>query len=688
MDVILERDILGTTVRVTIKELAESVFINKRLPSTKLFDSFNTSGYLGNVEAERTPWVGIVSNTGIGQEAIRYGYGDLFGLTGDRYLNWQMGYMWLNNGSTGVAQSDNVYQRLAGWEQPGFNIFVNSNAPLLQLTNPTNITLYNIMYFETREKQDAFINGYRQGNIDTTLIMNYPNERQEDFETSKQYWFYNTVSTYLKDPSGHYTIKQGTKYTRVNFSETDKRLYFTATNSITANYVLKNYSGVECEYSTDGKTWTNVGSMPSSLEGIVKGNLKVGGAVHVGTFSTNIPIFGNNQKGEEYENGNIEVDEADNVDTLSKDDYSPVTPIIKAGDTETQTVLGSGVAMDKMTMFYKMTGSQLANFGATLFNSENADNVIAGTKLLGSDALNSIVGLRYYPFDISKVATTTGTYYVKLGGWDSGCASSGVITSNNGIIDMGSTVIEPPFKSFLDFQNVGLSIYLPYVGTRDIDVKNVFDKNGSGKTLSVKYAVDITTGKCKAMLFANGLMFDSHDGIIARDCPISGVDAQSYNTANRQTQMNMTNANISGKTALLSMGQSSAQVGTNPFGVASNLMGGVGSALSFSATYGDRMAQATQDVVNAKTNLPTYFSGTSGGQLGELEPQYVYLIFSINKTHMPANELEIVGKPSNNSGTISQFYGFLSCDMVKLESLCTNVEKTMIQNLLSNGIYI
>lgn len=559
----------------------------------------------------------------------------------------------------------------------------NTNEFLTALDTPSTVDIYNVLYFADEHDINEFVEKWKDGDIDTSLLLNYgADEESDEYDTSKQYWFYNSVSTYLKDPSGRYTIKQGTTYIKATFDTTDKRLYFTGSDTTRSNLVLKNYEGVSVEYSTDnGASWHNADSLPSNYAYVVKGSKKVGGAVLNGSFSTNIPVFSDNEKGQEYEDGFIDASEADNVDNLSKDEYSPVTPTIKSGQSETVTTLGSGVAMDKMTMFYKLTAGQLATFGATLFNADNADAVATGTKLVGSDALNSIVGLRYYPFDISKVASVSGTYYIKLGSWDSGCASSGVITQNNGVIDMGETVIKPMFNNFLDYTNVSMAIYLPYIGVREVDIKNVL-----GKTLKVQYIVDITTGKCNAMLYSNGLLFDSHEGTIARDCPVSGTDAQSYNTANRQASLSMTNTKISGVQSITSIMGAGLKDGLS--GNVGGVVGDVGKAAAFSKTYGSVYDQAVQDVVNARNNLPTYFNGSSGGQLGEITPQYVYLIFAVNKTHIPANELEIIGRPSNNSGTVSQFYGFLSCDMVKMETMATTTEKEMINTMLSGGIYI
>lgn len=682
----------GHSINVNFHGISESVLRDRHYSEQfKVYDDI-VERFTRRLTADNTVTYGatVQGPTWNHYNELLYSYGDIISAEWDTLGNGLL--FWSKRGKI-VMPSDmsEVYVRdeylpftsipdpSADVGDPFLAPFNQTYYPAQSVSLPTSIDLYGVAYFESEEDLNMFIEKWNDGELDTSYIKNIGEDSdQEEYESTKQYWFIQNMTSYMKGSSGRYDVKIGTSQVKVVFEPTEKRLYFTGTNTGGKNLILKNYAGVECDYSTaKGFTsWSTATTMPSTLAGVVKGTIKDGAVVHMGTLSTNIPIFADNLKGDEYEDGFIDVEEADNIDGL----IDKGSPSVNDGESETVTTFGSSVAMDKMTMYYKMTGTQLATFGATLFNAENQDNVVAGTKLVGSDALNALIGLRYYPFDISKVCRTTGTYYIYLGSWDSRCASSGVITSNSGIIDIGSMPITPLFNSFLDYTNVQLSIYLPYIGIRSIDVKNVMNK-----ILSIKYVVDITTGKCKALLLADGLLFDSHEGVIARDCPISGADAQSYNQAVRGANIAMNNAKLSAVSAITSIAGSAASGPSNFVGAGMN--GGL--ALSdFMMNNELRMEQATQDKVNASNNLPTFFTGTSGGQMAELEPQYVYVIFAVNKVKAPANELNLVGKPSNTSGSVSQFYGYLSCDINKIETKATASERAMISSLLANGIYI
>lgn len=600
-------------------------------------------------------------------------------------------YSFTNKGFYDI-RTKNIHPRQARQDVVNGSVrfFPFGSGTFVSLDTPTQLELHNIMAFDTTDDFNAFKQSCDDGTPDFSLIANLGGDtEQEDYDPSKQYYFYNTITKLLKDSGGQYSRMAERKTIKVNFDPTDKRLVFKPIKDLDRNYKLANYSGVHCSVSTDGRTWVEHTTLPADLDKVVRGNLKTDNAVYAGVLTTNIPLFSDKEKADDYEDGNIDASEADNAETLSQDEYSPVTKDIKTGTEENTTVMGAGVGMDKMTMYYKLTAGQLGLFGAKLFTPAESEPVAVGTKLVGANALNAIMGLRYYPFDISKVCTTTGNYQISLGSWESSIFSSGVITSNNGLIDMGTTEILPVYGNFLDYTNVSVSVYLPYCGIIPLDLTKVL-----GKSLNIKYSVDITTGKCKALLFANGLLFDSVEGTIARDCPISGVDAQSYNTALRSANYNVATQKLAPLNAITNVGSatmSGASAGM-PFGVVGGIVGGVlGGATSLATekmTYGMAQDQANQDKVNAKNNLPVYSCGSSGGQLAEIDPQYIYFIFAVNKVHIPANELELVGKPSNTSGLVGAFSGFLSCDVTRIETMASTTEKSMIKNMLASGIYI
>lgn len=681
----------GRTMDYLIHGLEEK-YLDTARTDNKFIEEFSENGVLYDSGWERYTFEGSFSSYYTDLSCIQIIVLDNIG-TATPHSQSARGYEYTftNKGFYDI-RTKNIHPRQARQDVVNGSVrfFPFGSGIFVSLDTPTQLEIHNIMAFNTTDDFNAFKQSCDDGDPDFSLIANLGgDEEQEEYDPSKQYYFYNTITKLLKDSGGQYSRMAEKKIIKVNFDTTDKRLVFKPIKDLDRNYRLANYSGVHCSVSDDGRTWTEHTTMPAEFEKVVRGNLKTDGAVYAGLLSTNIPIFSDKEKADDYEDGNIDASEADNAETLSQDEYSPVTKEIQTGTREDTTVMGSGVGMDKMTMYYKLTSGQLGLFGAKIFTPAESEPVAVGTKLVGQNALNAIMSLRYYPFDISKVCSTTGNYQIVLGSWESAIFSSGVIISNNGLIDMGTTDILPVYNNFLDYTNVSASVYLPYCGIIPLDMQKVM-----GKSLNIKYSVDITTGKCKALLFANGLLFDSVEGTIARDCPVSGADAQSYNTALRSAQYNDAMQKLAPLNAISSVGSATMSgvgsgIAFGPVaGIASGLVSGGTALAQQKATYGMGQDQAKQDVVNARNNLPVYSCGSSGGQLAEIDPQYIYFIFAVNKVHMPANELQLVGKPSNTSGTVAQFSGFLSCDVTKIDTMASTTEKNMISQLLASGIYI
>ena len=75
--------------------------------------------------------------------------------------------------------------------------------------------------------------------------------------------------------------------------------------------------------------------------------------------------------------------------------------------------------------------------------------------------------------------------------------------------------------------------------------------------------------------------------------------------------------------------------------------------------------------------------------LNEYLPQYAYLIFEIQQDDPTANHDLLLGTPSNESGNISAFSGFLQVESVNLQcGIATPNEKKEILSALMNGIFI
>lgn len=81
-------------------------------------------------------------------------------------------------------------------------------------------------------------------------------------------------------------------------------------------------------------------------------------------------------------------------------------------------------------------------------------------------------------------------------------------------VDMGSIEIEELYGNSLDYRAV-VQIYLPYIGYKQLDARGVM-----GKTLNLKYNIDIFTGNCVAQIYVDGNILYQFNGNMAYQLPI------------------------------------------------------------------------------------------------------------------------------------------------------------------------
>lgn len=150
-----------------------------------------------------------------------------------------------------------------------------------------------------------------------------------------------------------------------------------------------------------------------------------------------------------------------------------------------------------------------------------SDNALAGLAscLFGQQLSTQITGLFYNPMDfiislnIFPCQPVFGSSVpIKLGRWqctaaDLGADASGLpLTSQFKTLDFGSIDVPENWGSFLDYSNTQIELYLPFIGSVEVDVAEVMD--GS---ISLEYTIDFLTGMCVANVNCNKLV-ETPDG--------------------------------------------------------------------------------------------------------------------------------------------------------------------------------
>lgn len=348
-------------------------------------------------------------------------------------------------------------------------------------------------------------------------------------------------------------------------------------------------------------------------------------------------------------------------DYNEKNFYYPTSN--ETGTPENSTLMGTTGLRSVFSKKYVVNYSDLTTIANQLFTSGGmVEDLKKGLEMFGNP-IEAIQGLMYFPFDLANYFSLVTSSTVIVGGYEMQGTSAKLLTAYNGYFDIGSIEIKESFPSG-DYRNYepycNLSIFLPFVGLQSLKLNKYV-----GKTMSIRYYLDATTGEVMACCFANGLLADYWTGQAGVNLPISLHDYAQFAGASMQALSN------------IAEGGANALVGT--------ATGDVGKVAQGVTGFEGSLFNLKQNSIN---NFVTT-KGTSSSLLNHYLPNYVYVIFEIVETDETANLLTVEGRRTNASGNIGAFSGFLQVESVKLNcSGATESEKTKIKDLLSSGIYI
>ena len=146
------------------------------------------------------------------------------------------------------------------------------------------------------------------------------------------------------------------------------------------------------------------------------------------------------------------------------------------------------VCSSNLVLMYNPTVSEISAFNNFLY-SGITDSIANTLKKLTSDPLQYIISLGLVHFQ-----PPTGTRNnISFGGVDTGVAAN-KISKQMKSFDFGYIDIRNEFKSFVDYNGLA-SIFLPYIGYREIDLNEI-----RGSRIRLKYNIDMLTGSCVAYL--------------------------------------------------------------------------------------------------------------------------------------------------------------------------------------------
>lgn len=298
---------------------------------------------------------------------------------------------------------------------------------------------------------------------------------------------------------------------------------------------------------------------------------------------------------------------------------------------------------------FKPSLSQVNALGDYLWSS--AFDVDSLKKLFG-DPMQAIIGLSIVPVN----PPAAGSKSVKIGDVDTGI-SMPYISRQFVEKDLGSITIDPYIGSFMDYSPyTKISIYLPYIGFRDLSPEDVM-----GTTLSIKYIIDVITGGCNAIINVSGkgAIYQFNGSCIA-NVPLSAIN---YSGAIQ----NAVSAIGSGITTVAGIATGNAPVG---------IMGIAGLASS-----------AANTAVNTKPSIQR--AGTMGGAAGLASVQFPYCIIERPKISAPENYNGFIGNTLNVTMALNDCHGLTFVDQIHLDNvICTEDERNELYRLLKEGVIL
>lgn len=264
------------------------------------------------------------------------------------------------------------------------------------------------------------------------------------------------------------------------------------------------------------------------------------------------------------------------------------------------------------------------------------DNIVK----LTSNPIDIIMGLYMYPFTIP----TSAGKYVRAGNVLTNI-SMGVPDSQIFEIDCGTFPVPQFYGAYLDYEPFSkCEIYLPYCGTFNLSMDDI-----SGKTLSVKYRVDLLTGLCVAYVIIDGTVRYNFTGSCAVNIPISSRSFENlYNSI---------------------------------MGLVGSMFGGG----NFSAPSIGSVAGAVSSGKNQITH-----GGIASGNAGFLGVQKPYLIFNIPRVAIPKGLNTYTGYPIFATYKLGDLTGYTEVEEIHLENMgtATKDEIDRVVSLLKGGVIL
>lgn len=335
--------------------------------------------------------------------------------------------------------------------------------------------------------------------------------------------------------------------------------------------------------------------------------------------------------------------------------------------------------------WYGLTEAQL-NGLVTWMNSgyQPASNDQFVNDFKGVNPAEYITSITYLPFYPIPSGTDE---LINIGPLSTAVSGRKIAYEYGVTVDLGTYTLDRYFGDFRDFKPyTAISLYIPFCGTLEIDPANYYDR-----TINVKLMIDMSTGSCTGLVFANDLLIDTISGQCGVKIPLAAFNMGDYQNAIINAQYQLKQAEREKDTALIGIYAGAIIAGATASTGVGLLAGAAG------IIYGNYKYNAAVDKIeNIEYNIehmqPKQTNISTGSPTNSLGMEYDARLIITRPTTLDT-DINIyghtVGYMTNKQGVLSDFSGFTQCSNVDLSGIpMTSSELASIHEALKSGVYL
>lgn len=317
-----------------------------------------------------------------------------------------------------------------------------------------------------------------------------------------------------------------------------------------------------------------------------------------------------------------------------KDDPTNTTDFESGDGADTNSIL---------TKTYAMSKERTQALGAKIW-SQDYFNVLK----IQDNPIENIISVKAFPFSM------TGTEQsIQIGNVDMG-VNALAVSKTTVKISIGSIKITEKYGSFLDYAPyTSIQLFLPYSGFVEMDTTQIMNT-----LLKVELVVDLITGACKYIIYADGICISEVDGNMGIDIPMTSTNRAQTDLAVLQ---NTVNGAMNAGVALLSK----------------NPIGAIGSVVNTALD-------------GAQASYSSSRSGNASSACSSYSQRNVFVIINRPNYSSVKSFGHTRGYVCNRTLKIGDLKGFTLVDNnIDLTSIsATKEELDMIRSLLSSGVFV